>query len=528
MSKTKIERAIELHYQNCHIPVLCKNKSYADAATGRKVDPLVAKEYGRVMFVSDSMQYVNQKLDKPIYHEFFWNEDKVIHHKVIRATRISKHGMDWKDVYHARFFCNNENPVFEGEGIPQYWLNSDREILFEGTSRVVHNWLYLKCPVVNDIEELNTRMGYREHMNACINSQTDIKMFSTWIDLDHYCTGYSEDFVFKHPGTVREDLNEWINGIYKKKIDAYRKQHGIKKRRFGCEIEFTGISRDTAARVVARTLGTQKIYKGGVYNEHHIIDRMSRTWKIVRDASIKPSVTADRQNPKLDHYKCELVTPILDYGDIQLLEKITSEIKAKGGVVNQSCGMHVHVEVKGISAIQLRNIVNITARNEDMLCEVLRVSPDRVMRWCHKTEIGFAEVINDIPRREISLAKIMNIWYGNSGSSHNHYDRTRYRILNLHSFVEGKGIEFRLFNATLDEKEVRANIVLALAICCTGCYLKRTRGYNNAYRCSHMKACSFERKEMSSFMNQVGIVGNEFSSVRSQLMKNMDGGRRVA
>lgn len=71
MSKTKIERAIELHYQNCHIPVLCKNKSYADAATGRKVDPLVAKEYGRVMFVSDSMQYVNQKLDKPIYHEFF-------------------------------------------------------------------------------------------------------------------------------------------------------------------------------------------------------------------------------------------------------------------------------------------------------------------------------------------------------------------------------------------------------------------------------------------------------------------------
>ncbi|RJX01534.1 hypothetical protein DWW43_03815 [Clostridium sp. AF15-41] len=119
MSKTKIERAIELHYQNCHIPVLCKNKSYADAATGRKVDSLVAKEYGRVMFVSDSMQYVNQKLDKPIYHEFFWNEDKVIHHKVIRATRISKHGMDWKDVYHARFFCNNENPVFEGEGIPQ-------------------------------------------------------------------------------------------------------------------------------------------------------------------------------------------------------------------------------------------------------------------------------------------------------------------------------------------------------------------------------------------------------------------------
>lgn len=71
MSKTKIERAIELHYQNCHIPVLCKNKSYADAATGRKVDSLVAKEYGRVMFVSDSMQYVNQKWINLFIMSFF-------------------------------------------------------------------------------------------------------------------------------------------------------------------------------------------------------------------------------------------------------------------------------------------------------------------------------------------------------------------------------------------------------------------------------------------------------------------------
>ncbi len=40
------------------------------------------------------------------------------------------------------------------------------------------------------------------------------------------------------------------------------------------------------------------------------------------------------------------------------------------------------------------------------------------------------------------------IWYSTqTGYAHNvgHYDQTRYHMLNLHSFFEGKGVEFRLF-----------------------------------------------------------------------------------
>lgn len=96
--KTEIEKMIEEQYQNCHIPVLCKNKTYADAATGRKADPKIAEEEGKVKFISASMQYVNQKLDKPIYHEFIWIENRIIHHKVICAFRINKHESYYKVV----------------------------------------------------------------------------------------------------------------------------------------------------------------------------------------------------------------------------------------------------------------------------------------------------------------------------------------------------------------------------------------------------------------------------------------------
>lgn len=66
---------------------------------------------------------------------------------------------------------------------------------------------------------------------------------------------------------------------------------------------------------------------------------------------------------------------------------------------------------------------------------------------------------------------------------------------------------------------------LALGICCTGCYQKKTRGYN-VLRCINNE--TFEKKDMTSFMNQIGIVGKEFKTVRFNLVKKMNKGRMVA
>lgn len=533
--KTEMEKKIEEQYQNCHIPVLCKNKSYADAATGRKADPKIAEEEGKVKFLSDAMQYVNQKLDKPIYHEFIWVESRVIHHKVIRASCINKHGMDWKEVYHAKFYTENTYAEVEGEGTLEYWLSDESNSLFVEDT---HNWIGIDGAEVIDVDDDNESTRTTEiHANHTeLLTSTNIldmnprrckriPVYDLVINISYFNNSSSYDYLFKYPNRQKAALMKWINGEYKKKLDSFNKYHGLKERRFGCEIEFTGISRDTAARVIARVFGMEKVYKGGVYNEHHIVDHKNRTWKILRDSSIFPSVTANRQNPNYGHYKCELVTPILEYRDLRVLGIIVDSLRAKGAVVNNSCGMHVHVDVRNITAVQLRNIVNITACREDLLCKALTVEPDRLDRWCRKIETGFAYGINRLSRKALTIQDIKNAWYKSTGNSYGHYNQTRYRILNLHSFFEGKGIEFRLFNSTLESDEVKANIILALGICCTGCYQKKTRGYNVLRR---INSETFDKKDMTSFMNQIGIVGDEFKAVRFNLVKNMNKGRMVA
>ncbi len=69
MYKTKIEQLIEEKYQDCHVPVLCKNHTYADSATGRKIDEVTAVISRRVRYLPGGKQYVNQKLDSPVYRE---------------------------------------------------------------------------------------------------------------------------------------------------------------------------------------------------------------------------------------------------------------------------------------------------------------------------------------------------------------------------------------------------------------------------------------------------------------------------
>ena len=50
----------------------------------------------------------------------------------------------------------------------------------------------------------------------------------------------------------------------------------MKNQKFGIEIEFTGMSRCEAARVVAQYLQTHERYDGGIYDEYSLIDNQGR------------------------------------------------------------------------------------------------------------------------------------------------------------------------------------------------------------------------------------------------------------
>lgn len=81
----------------------------------------------------------------------------------------------------------------------------------------------------------------------------------------------------------------------------------IQSQNFGVEIEMTGVSRGTAASVIANYFGVGGIhFAGGTYQTYEAKDSKGRVWKCMRDGSITPRrrrggaiVEAD------DTYRCE-------------------------------------------------------------------------------------------------------------------------------------------------------------------------------------------------------------------------------
>lgn len=62
---------------------------------------------------------------------------------------------------------------------------------------------------------------------------------------------------------------------------------GIKTRKFGIEIEMTGLTRCQAAKAISRVLGGDVVHEGGSYDKYIVKDSKNRDWSVVYDGSIR-------------------------------------------------------------------------------------------------------------------------------------------------------------------------------------------------------------------------------------------------
>ena len=83
---------------------------------------------------------------------------------------------------------------------------------------------------------------------------------------------------------------------------------GIKQRRFGVEIEMTGITRCAAAKAIQKVLGGSIDHEGGTYDKYTVGDEKGRRWQIVYDSSIY----ARKKNgdSASDYYKVEMTVQV--------------------------------------------------------------------------------------------------------------------------------------------------------------------------------------------------------------------------
>lgn len=290
----------------------------------------------------------------------------------------------------------------------------------------------------------------------------------------------------------------------------------MKKQNFGVEIELTGISRIKAAEVIANYFGTTTRYNGTCYDAYSATDRQGRIWKTMSDGSIRTErktvgglVSADRD------YSCEVVTPALQYEDMDDLQNIVRALRNAGAIANDSCGIHVHVDGANHSPESLTRLMTFAVGRQDLFYEALEIG-SRANRWCQKMN---RTLLTAMKRdSEKSKDSVERIWYSRAndgyigGIDHQHYNSSRYHGINLHAFFTKGTVEFRLFNGTTHAGKIKAYVQFCLAMSAWSIECQDTKLY--------FKSCtSYTSEQKAVLMNGVltkrlGLTGPEFKTCR--------------
>ncbi len=292
----------------------------------------------------------------------------------------------------------------------------------------------------------------------------------------------------------------------------------LKNQLFGVEVEMTGITREKAAAIVAEVLGTTASRPDSTcYETRTIADQATRKWKVMRDSSIC-SIRNDGSNAPMDEYKVELVTPPLNYIDIELLQNIIRKLRENGAKSHSSCGIHIHVDGANHNPQSLRRLVNFMTSRQDLIYEALEIG-NRADRWCHK--LNSALLAEMKKNRNLSKEKAEQIWYSSAndgysgGVSHDHYNTTRYHGVNLHSYFSKGTVEFRLFNSTLHAGKIKAYIQFCLAVSAWAIssqdkiVFRSMSGYTAEQKVTIMR---------NILTHRLGLYGDEFKTCRLHLM----------
>lgn len=225
---------------------------------------------------------------------------------------------------------------------------------------------------------------------------------------------------------------------------------------FGVEVETVGKGKLEVAEMIQSVVGGEIV---DIYTctgpGYGINATDGRQWKSVRDGSIDLPVHS------------EVVTPIMNWDDISLIQKVIRRIRRGGAKVNSSCGIHIHIDGSRFCHLSLVNLANLVHNNEDLLIE----SVDAKWRLeetisCRKMDEGFFEKIN---RRNVRhIDDVNRAWFGGVRLTRPRpYHNSRYRGLNFHSFWYKGTVEFRYFRSTLHAGEVKSYIHLCLSLAAT-------------------------------------------------------------
>ena len=299
-----------------------------------------------------------------------------------------------------------------------------------------------------------------------------------------------------------------------------RQVEEMKKQTIGVEVEMNNITREKAASLAAEYFGTNQYSNTARRNGYctwSAWDVQGREWKFQKDVSISGP----------DSEKCELVTPILTYADMDTLQELIRRLRHAGAKsdATRGCGVHIHIGAKGHTPQTLRNLANIMASHESLLTESLALDHYRVGRYCKPVDENFLREVNR--KKPQTMAKLADIWYGSQDENYGrsqHYNGSRYHMLNLHATFTKGTVEFRLFQFDapaggkqngLHAGQLKSYIQLCLAL---------SQMAKEVKTASHKPQQNENPKyAMRTWLLRLGFIGEEFATAREVLTKRLAG-----
>ena len=294
----------------------------------------------------------------------------------------------------------------------------------------------------------------------------------------------------------------------------------MKKQTIGVEIEMNNITRKEAAMLAATFFGTGRYEDTARRNGYYTWsawDAQGREWKFQRDVSIAGP----------DDEKCEMVTPILTWDDIETLQELCRQLRHKGAKsdATRGCGVHIHIGANGHTSQTLRNLANIMASHEDLLTAALNLDTSRINRYCRTVNRVFLSRVNQ--KKPKTMSALADLWYNTQNASYGrdqHYNDSRYHMLNLHATFTKGTVEFRLFQfdaPTADRKggihagQLKSYIQLCLALS----QMAKT------VRTASAKPQQRENPKyaMRTWLLRLGFIGDEFKTARDLFTNRLEG-----
>ena len=294
----------------------------------------------------------------------------------------------------------------------------------------------------------------------------------------------------------------------------------MKEQTIGVEVEMNHIKRSAAAKIAADFFGTgryENTARRNGYETYSAWDAQGREWKFQKDVSIAG----------IDSEKCELVTPILHYDDIETLQELIRRLRKAGAISHAGvgAGVHIHIGANGHTPQTLRNLANIMASHESLIAEAIKIDQSRMNRFCRTVDPRFLEPLNK--KTPTTMAQLADIWYGAQGCDFGrsqHYNQSRYHMLNLHATFTKGTIEFRLFQFDkpangkkngLHAGQLKSYIQLCLAL----------SQMAKDVRSASSKPQQHENPKfaMRTWLMRLGFMGDEFATARDFLTRNLSG-----